>query len=392
LHYDENGKKKYVKQTHGDSWAIRKSMHKDTVFGEVNLQKIKTVSLNEALKKPEAIVNKDFKKKVKELLLEGRDAKFVKKYVEDNKDIWTDINTSKIEIYYFTKDEKKRNGEPKERYFATRKALDDSFDQKKIKESVTDTGIQKILLAHLESKGNNAEQAFSPEGIDEMNRNIVALNGGRFHQPILKVRVYEKANKFSIGQTGNKNKKFVEAADGTHLFWAILGTSKENSQNEKIKIVRSYLTIPLIIMIECQKKYGSKWEDNLECYMREKDLISPETQLLFFLSPNDFVYLPSNDFREDNPVIDKHRIYKFVDPNDNKGNFIPYSIANAIFSAKFTDQKKIGISYPIQNEFGLGSQYTKSPRALTGEMIKEVCIPIKIDRLGNIIELNGKKI
>ena len=362
LNYDVNGRKKYVKQTHGDSWAIRKSMHKDTVFGEVNLRKIKTMSLNEALKKPEAIVNKDFKKKVKELILEGRDAKYTKKYVEDNKEVWTDINTSKIEVYYFTKDEKKRNGEPKERYFATRKALDDSFDQKKIKESVTDTGIQKILLAHLEAKGNNPEQAFSPDGIDEMNRNIVALNNGKFHQPILKVRVYEKANKFSIGQTGNKNKKFVEAADGTHLFWAILGTLKDNPKNEEKEIVRSYQTIPLIIMIECQKKYGSRWEDNLESYMREKDLISPETKLLFILSPNDLVYLPSKDYKEEETFIEKHRIYKFIDPNDNKGNFIPYSIANAIFSSKFTDQKKLGISYPIQNEFGLGSQYTKESK------------------------------
>ena len=60
LHYDENGKKKLEKQVNGDSWAVRKSMHKDTVFGEINLRRKKQVSLNEACKKPEAIVNKDF--------------------------------------------------------------------------------------------------------------------------------------------------------------------------------------------------------------------------------------------------------------------------------------------------------------------------------------------
>jgi CRISPR-associated endonuclease Csn1 len=43
----------------------------------------------------------------------------------------------------------------------------------------------------------------------------------------------------------------------------------------------------------------------------------------------------------------------------------------------------------MQDEFGLGSQQTKSPRAITGEMIKETCIPIKVDRLGNVIEING---
>lgn len=80
LHYDETGKKKYEKQTHGDSWSIRKSMHKDTIFGEVNLRKKKTVSLNEALKNTQNIVNKDFKRKLKELLSEGKDSKFIKKY------------------------------------------------------------------------------------------------------------------------------------------------------------------------------------------------------------------------------------------------------------------------------------------------------------------------
>lgn len=34
----------------------------------------------------------------------------------------------------------------------------------------------------------------------------------------------------------------------------------------------------------------------------------------------------------------------------------------------------------------------KAERATTGEMIKETCLPIKVDRLGNVIELNGKKI
>jgi len=392
LHYDESGKKKPRKQVNGDSWAVRKSMHKDTVFGEVNLRKKKTVSLNEAIKKPISIVNKDFKKKVMELLAEGRDAKFIKKYVEEHKDVWSDINTTKIEVYYFTKDEKKRNGEPKERYFATRKPLDSSFDQKKIVESVTDTGIQKILLAHLEAKGNNSEQAFSPDGIDEMNRNIVELNKGKFHQPILKVRVYEKADKFAVGKTGNKTKKFVEAAKGTNLFWAILGSENTNDETGETVIVRSYLTIPLNIMIDCQKKYESKWKENVEAYLKEIDLINAEDKVLFTLSPNDLVYLPTKEELQNKiESVDRKRIYKYIDPGMNTGNFIPFYCAKTIFSTKFSDQKKIGIEIPIQDEYGLGSQSSKSPRAITDEMIKETCIPIKVDRLGNIIELNGVK-
>lgn len=51
-----------------------------------------------------------------------------------------------------------------------------------------------------------------------MNKNIISLNNGKWHQPIYKVRTYEQAEKFTVGQTGNKSEKFVEAAKGTNLF------------------------------------------------------------------------------------------------------------------------------------------------------------------------------
>ncbi|MDD3772031.1 MAG: HNH endonuclease domain-containing protein, partial [Weeksellaceae bacterium] len=51
---------------------------------------------------------------------------------------------------------------------ATRKTLDTSFDYKTIN-SITDTGIQKILKNYLATKENNPEIAFSPEGIDDLN-------------------------------------------------------------------------------------------------------------------------------------------------------------------------------------------------------------------------------
>ncbi len=368
-HYDENGKKLLVKQKKGDSWAIRKSMHKDTVFGEVNLRKSdKTVSLKEALKKPNAIVNKEFKKKVIELLEEGRDAKYIEKYLKDNKDVWSDIDIKKIQVYYFTKD-------TNDRYFATRKPLDTSFDKKKIESSVTDTGIQKILLAHLEAKGGNPELAFSPDGIDEMNRNIVAFNKGKFHQPIVKVRVYEKAEKFAVGQNGNKATKFVEAAKGTNLFFAIFGTEKTNKETGETETVRSYLTIPLNVMIDCQKKYGTQWRSNIETYLQEQQLVTFEAKLLFILSPNDLVYLPTKvELKEGINSIDKSRIYKSVSFTGSRFYAIPFSVAKVIVDkTEFTQLNKV--------------EFTDEKSS-----IKETCLPIKVDRLGNIIELNGKKL
>ena len=350
-HFDESGKKTSVKQGKGDSWAIRKPMHKDTVFGEINLRRVKSVSLNEAIKVPERILSKKIKEKILELKSNKVDTKNIKKYIEDYHTGGYGIETSKIDVFYFTK-------ETKERFFATRKPLDSSFNQAKIEDSIADSGIQKILLAHLKSKNGDAEQAFSPDGIDEMNKNIVELNNGKFHQPILKVRVYEKADKFAVGQNGNKKAKFVEAAKGTNLFFAVF--EKDGK--------RSYLTIPLNVMIDCQKKYGTQWKNNIEFYLKEKELAEKDVELQFILSPNDLVYLPTEG------SIDKKRIYKVVSFTNNRLYAIPYAIAKSIVD---------------KNEF---TQLNKIEFTDNKESIKDACVPVIIDRLGNVIEFNGKRL
>ena len=347
-HFEE-GKKKSAKQE-GTNWAIRKPMHKDTVFGEVNLRKIKTVSLNEAIKNPSRIVVKEFKQKLCALLKEGYDVKRIKKYFEENKEVWQDINLSKVAVYYFTK-------ETKDRFFATRKLLDTSFNKKKIEESVADTGIQKILLRHLELKENNPELAFSADGIDEMNRNIVELNGGKYHQPILKVRVYEKADKFAIGEKGNKSSKFVEAAKGTNLYFAVYETETQNEETGKVVMKRTYATVPLNVVIERLKQ-------GLPPAPADANGNEPK----FVLSPNDLVYVPS-DKENDGGYVDVDRLYKMVSSSGNQCFFIKGNVANAIID---------------KNEF---SALNKMERAITGEMIKEVCIPLKVDRLGNITKI-----
>lgn len=353
LHYDEEGKKIFVKQGKGDNWAIRKSMHKDTVFGEVNLRGIKTVALNEAIKNPQSIVVKDFRRKLLELLNLGFDAKRIKKYFEDNREVWSDVNLSKIEVYYFSKG-------TKDRFFATRKPLDTGFDRKKIENNITDTGIQKILLRHLEQKDNNPDIAFSPDGIDEMNRNIVQLNNGKYHQPIIKVRWYEKADKFAVGQTGNKSSKFVEAAQGTNLFFAVYESSVLDKKTNTIKKKRNYATISLNVAIERQKQ-------GLPVAPKDENDNDP----LFVLSPNDLVYLPTAGELATGIIaqpLDRGRIYKMVSSSGGQCFFIKHIVANVLVD-KF--------------EF---SPLNKMERALTDEMIKEICIPIKVDRLGNVLE------
>ena len=351
-----DGKKKMVTQEKGDNWAIRKSLHKATVFGEVNLRRKKFVNLTYALLHINDIVEKDLRIKLRELLAEGKDDKQIKKYFASEPDVWADINLKKIEVYYFTK-------ETNDRFFAVRTALGEAFTADYIRNKVTDEGIQKILLAHLERYNGDAKQAFSPDGIEQMNADIQTLNNGVPHKPIKKVRVYEKAEKFAVGQTGNKSKKFVEADKGTNLFFAIY-----ESETEGGKCTRSFVSVPLRMVIDCQKADIKHWKQELDKTLHESNLVPQTAKSVALLSPGDLVYVPTaEEIETKNYSYIKGRIYKMVSYSGTDCYFIANSIAN-----------------PILNKVELGL-LNKVARTPSGEMIKEICIPIQVDRLGNIL-------
>ncbi len=318
LRLDSQGNpvKALTRQTKGDAWAIRKPIHKDTVSGIVSLRNIKTVSLNIALDNPENIVDKKLKKKITELQRQNYDKKLLLKYFKDRNNFFEHKDISKLDVYYYEDD-----------LAASRVNLDTSFNEKKIL-SITDTGIRKILLNHLakyegriDEKGKliPAEMlAFTPEGIDEMNQNIIELNDGKFHQPIFKVRTFEpKGNKFQVGFKGNKSSKFVEAAKGTNLFFAIY-------KNEEGK--RSYETIPFNIVME-RLKQG---EGPVPPVNDSGD------KLLFHLSPNELVYVPDpeeNYSGFDSKNLTKEqvdRVYKIVSFTAGRLYCIPVNFANSV--------------------------------------------------------------
>ncbi|HCD9235129.1 TPA: type II CRISPR RNA-guided endonuclease Cas9 [Elizabethkingia anophelis] len=307
-----NKVKERVEQT-GINWAIRKPMHKEFVYAKVNLPWVKV----------------------------------------GEKDILT----------------------------AIRKPLDISFDEKKIRSSITDRGIQKILLAHLEKyKGILDEKgkiipseilAFTPEAIEEMNRNIIELNDGVFHQPIFKVRVFEKGTgRFPVGQSGNKKDKYVEAAKGTNLFFSIY----EDKEGK-----RSYETIPLNEVIERQKQ-------GLNPVPLEN---KKGHKLLFHLSPNDLVYMPEEgeftegifNFNDLNKEQVK-RIYKVEKTSGSECYFVRQDIAYLI--KQYDAKTKIG-ELESQNKL----QVTMSEDR--GKIVN-TCIKINCDRLGYINILTKEKI
>lgn len=348
-HYDPaTGKKRRKKQTQGEMQAVRMSMHDATFYGEINLRSIKEVSLKQALEQPQRIVNKDLKHKLQTLQAEGLNLKQMTAYFEEHHDEWADVNVKKIPIYVYSKEEGKA------RYFASRCALDKSFTRETIERKVADTGIQQILLRHLVHY-ENAEQAFSPEGIEDMNKNLKELNNGRPHQPIYKVRTYTQGVKSAVGQRNCKAAQFVNGAKGTNLYFAVYeGTEGEVSESK-----RSFATFSL--------------RDVLPCLKDGKPVI-PEfdkkgKRLKFVLSPLDLVYVPTPEELKLGQVqlpLNKKRIYKMVSCSDARCFWVPVNVASAIVD---------------KYEF---SSLNKMERAVTGEMIKEICLPLDVDRLGNV--------
>lgn len=350
-----NGKKELVKQKKGDNWAIRKSMHKDTVSGLVNLQFKKTVALNAALDNWEQIAEKSLRSKIKELVASGHNKKMLQKFFRDRNNEWEGKSISKVDIFYWDNHQA-----------ASRVKLDENFNETRI-ESITDTAIQLILRNHLDGyRGRKDEKgkeiapetlAFSPEGIEALNQNMQRLNNGKNHQPIYKVRTYEPlGNKFAVGQTGNKTKKFVEADKGTNLFFAIY----KNLETGK----RNYESVGLNVVIERQKQGLSPVPEQNEA----------GEGLLFYLSPNDMVYVPQTE-DEGNPQLvgtsaigrkDSRNIYKCVSFSGKDCFFIRHNIASAIIN---------------KVEF---SPLNKMEKTIEGITIKQCCFKLEVDRLGNI--------
>ena len=75
-----------------------------------------------------------------------------------------------------------------------------------------------------------------------------------------------------------------------------------------------------------------------------------------------------------NLPLDIRRTYKFVSGEKKQAFFVPSSLATTIVNEK---------------EF---SRANKQERGINDEMIKETCIPIKVDRLGHLIRIGNEDV
>jgi CRISPR-associated endonuclease Csn1 len=368
---DEKGqwKKKFVEQK-GQNWAIRKPLHKETVDGKVFIRSKKQVAFNQSvidklnkykLTEKFILVDKKLAEKIKFLKRNNYDTKRILKYFKDRRYKFNEREIKKVAVYYY------------EEGTASRKSLSEIKSDKQIS-SITDKGIVKILKNHLKNyiddKGKeDFEKAFSPEGIEQLNKNIIELNGGKNHQPIYKVRLYEVSSKFSLSDNENsaKHKKYVEAAKGTNLFFNIYVDEKDKRQFE---------TVPLNEVIAWQKWRAEqpKEEQKKLPFVPVKNVINEKpVKFLFSISPNDLVYIPTDEEVNNINTVDfsnlsieqKKRVYKIVSFTSKRLYAIPSSVANSIYNKfEFTSLNKI--------EFIVE---------------KDRCLKLEVNRLGQIISI-----
>lgn len=358
-HYTKTvaGKRQTAKQT---TYAIRQSLHKDTVWGEVDIRQrtegkeklmmaVKALRSfleqceNDSLAQPTMkIANSLLRKEIARLIAEGKSDKEIEKFFKTEAEAWQEaIVDGKVSV--FTYGEKKT--------YATRIRLAALLGNKEEKaiikkiDSISDTGIRKILLNHLRTWSGGCATAFSENGIKRMNDNIQVLNDGKRHKPIYSVRkmIETSVSKTQVGQEGNKGSKYVEAADGTHLFFAVYSDGKGG---------RSFDTITLRTAVN-QLLKGDK---------PVPEINSKGEKIKFYVAINDLVYVPLDG---ENSIINPTRIYKLVSTYRDKPMWRPANVAQII---------KEGV------EFGSQDKITSIGKT----RIKDICLPLEVDRLGNV--------
>jgi len=329
---DGTWKKVYVRQdAHPDHIAIRKPLHQETIYGKVTLKEYSKLSFNKALEIPDRIANRQIRKKVlKAYEAVNRDTTALKKHFKKFPLTHEAKSIDKVDVIKYAD-------------FATSQVeLSDKIKESQISK-IVDPQLKSDILAHLDQYDNNIAEAFGVNGLLEFN--------AKRAQPVKKVTVKQDLGiAFPLGEDYPKNTKYAKGAKGTNLFFIIYRNLKTVEH-----LINSDSTISFNDAIQI-KKNNLEFGEHKEGYD------------YFILSPGDLVYVFHEDEEKVLPnELDYARIYKCVSFSKQQCFFIPHYV-----------------SAPIVNKL----EYTalnKMERSIEGVMIKNNCLKLKVNRLGEII-------
>lgn len=344
---EKNGeKKKVLFDQKGVNWAIRKSLHTPMPYGK-KVYDFDLLKIYDSIGKRELIIDSIIREKVDLLFKENNSKISETQKCLKKSPIKDEYGNDVLVTAFRIKTEKYRKRQPisslANRGQGGIKTTEDAI---KYINKIADFKIRHDLLEHLKGCDFELEKAFSIEGLENFN------SKREIH--IYKVPIAESGKgRFSLGNSIGTTHKYVEADKGTNLFFAIY-------QDENGK--RNYATIPLNEVIERQKQGLTSVPETNE----------KGDKLLFHLSPNDLVYVlnegesVSNIDFENLTKKETARIHKMVSSSGGQCFFIGQNVATSIVN---------------KMEF---STLNKMEKSINNVMIKEFCVNLKVDRLGNV--------
>lgn len=401
------------------NYSIRQSLHKETYYG---LRKFRPIAIEEAVKKPDNIIEGKIRYLIQQLKDEGKSRDEIVNHLKIQYPVvyvheeclttqWQEqlVNLAKVKE---KEDDKKLQKTGKAPIIRKIECVADIVIQNILKKhlakydsisvpvaeavnyynDVIDEGQKTIVDEYLakgsfkethvevfvknkDTKGmpihHNPQIAFSTDGIIDMNKHIEELNNNKRHKPIFQVKVTQAKGKAFLvsepeeGRPKNvKNKQYVITDSDSNRF---CGIYKDGDSHTKIYV-------PSLRKIIAALKKG---EELMPQYHPD----NANYKFKFCLSPLDMVYMPTKEEIKEGIILDKKidisRIYVVNNFEGSKVYFRPYYHAAPII------EKEVDLRLNEKGE-PCGSFSDKTANC-QGMLIRDYCIPIKTDRLGNIL-------
>jgi CRISPR-associated endonuclease Csn1 len=218
--------------------------------------------------------------------------------------------------------------------------------------------ISKLMINHIREYKNNPKEAFNAEGLEHLNKKAIA--DPKIGKPIKAItRIEKKSPEDKFGS------KYVEVDKGAIAYFIIY----EDDQTKERPEMYSLATHQAIERLVQGKPIAEKREG----------------YNTIILSPDDLVYVPTPEewqaIKENKPEPinwnDRgkigERIYRMVKSTGKQCFFIPAYISKLI------------LPYDASKKLGELESQNCSEKTLDGQVqIKQCCIKIEVDRLGNI--------
>jgi len=253
-----------------------------------------------------------------------------------------------------------------------------NFDTVGNLKKIVNNDVRRILTNHFEVLHNKSKsEAFGAEGLLGLKKTLSSIG----HPEIKSIKVYRKkpVKNYKISlQKLEREKSYNQSLyvkTGSNYLFAVMAKDNGNREYDILSLFDAVSLIKDAFVEEPDKSKFSK-DDVLKCYFEQKN----KSKLMFSLKHLDMVYLPDEG---EEIVIDETS--PLFTPFWNS----PERVKNIFSVTKFTG-KEIYFNHHttaevIEKQVELGSQ--NMLQTLNGRKIIQYCIPITLDRLGNIIKV-----